>query len=126
MTVLQSMKAMYSNLPGISLIENPWSPWPVFRRLVANMHLLLQPSYSESFNMTTSDGVVEGVPSVVSEAISWAPEHWKASVDDALDIARVGRALLFDQRAAADGKLALEKYVRDGLTAWKQWLGAEQ
>jgi hypothetical protein len=121
-TVLSSIRAMYRDLPGVELKENPWAPWPVFRRRVATMHLLLQPSYSESFNMCTSDGIAEGVPSVVSEAIDWAPEHWKASVDDALDVARVGRALLNDPRAAADGKAVLDKYVRVGLAAWKEWL----
>ena len=45
---------------------------------VGHMHLLLQPSYTESFNMVTADGIAEGVPSVVSDAIDWAPGHWKA------------------------------------------------
>ena len=122
LTVLNAIKAMYRDLPGVELKESPWAPWPVFRRLVATMHLLLQPSYSESFNQCTADGVAEGVPSVVSDAITWAPDHWKASVDDALDVARVGRALLHDPRAAADGKAAIEKYVRHGVMAWKEWL----
>ena len=120
--VLETIRTMYKDLPGIQILENAWSPWPVFRRRVATMHLMLQPSFTESFNMVTADGIAEGVPSVVSEAIAWAPEHWKASVDDALDIARVGRALLFDQRAAADGKAALDKFVSQGVVTWKGWV----
>ena len=72
------------------------------------MHLLLQPSYTESFNMVTADGVAEGVPSVVSHAIDWAPEHWKAMMDDVLDIARVGRYLLTDPYAPQEGIEALK------------------
>jgi hypothetical protein len=121
-TVLSSIRAMYKSLPGVSLMENPWAPWPVFRRRVAAMHILMQPSYSESFNMVTADGIAEGVPSVVSDAITWAPSHWKASMDDALDVARVGRALLYDSRAAADGKTALANFVTQGIAAWKEWL----
>jgi len=123
-TVLSAIQAMYKNLPGVTLLENPWAPWPQFRQRVANMHILLQPSTSESFNMVTADGIAEGVATVVSEAITWAPPHWKASIDDALDVARVGRALLFDPKAPADGMAALRGYVAQGVVAWKGWLQA--
>lgn len=86
------------------------------------MHLLLQPSYTESFNMVTADGVAEGIPSVVSDAIDWAPNDWKANVDDVLDIARVGRRLLCDAHAALDGFRALESYVADGLRSYEEYL----
>ena len=98
--VLSAVKEMLAGLPGVTLHLNGWQSWPSFRKTVAHMNLLLQPSYTESFNMVTADGVAEGVPSVVSSAIDWAPEDWKANVDDVLDIARIGRRLLFDERAA--------------------------
>ena len=120
--VLGAVKEMLANLPGVSVVLNGWQTWPNFRRTVGTMHLLLQPSYTESFNMVTADGVAEGVPSVVSSAIDWAPKDWKADADDALEIARVGRRLLFDLSAARDGRRALEAYINDGLSSYKQWL----
>jgi hypothetical protein len=114
---------MLHGVPGVKLIENGWQSWPKFRQTVAHMHLLLQPSYTESFNMVTADGVVEGVPSVVSSAIDWAPEHWKADIDDVLDIARAGRYLLRDPNAAQEGMDALVSHNRDGITAWLSFLG---
>src|SRR5437764_831216 len=80
-TVLNAVRAMLDNLPGISLVQSGWQSWPKFRQVAGHMHLLLQPSYTESFNMVTADGVAAGVPSVVSEAIDWAPQHWKAKSD---------------------------------------------
>ncbi len=121
-TVLHSVRAMLDGLPGITLVHSGWQSWPKFRQVAAHMHLLLQPSYTESFNMVTADGVAEGVPSVVSEAIDWAPAHWKAKSDDVLDIARVGRALLSDPRAASDGYDALSAHNREGTAAWLQFL----
>jgi len=121
-TVLQSVRAMLDGLPGVSLVHSGWQSWPKFRQVAGHMHLLLQPSYTESFNMVTADGVAEGVPSVVSDAIEWAPEHWKAKSDDVLDIARVGRALLNDPRAASDGYAALSAHNRQGTAAWLQFL----
>ncbi len=120
-TVLAAVREMLNGLPGVTLNLNGWQSWPNFRKTIAHMHLLLQPSYTESFNMVTADGVAEGVPSVVSSAIDWAPEDWKADVDDVLDIARVGRRLLHDGRAADEGRAALEAYVADGLHAYRHY-----
>jgi len=110
-------------VPHVRLVENGWQSWPKFRTSVRHMHLLLQPSYTESFNMVTADGIAEGVPSVVSDAIDWAPDSWKAAFDDVLDIARVGRHLLFDAHAPQEGLDALELHNREGLHSWRQYLG---
>ena len=121
-TVLGAVNEMVSGLPSVELHLTGWQSWPSFRRTIAHMHLLLQPSYTESFNMVTADGVAEGVPSVVSDAIDWAPDDWKANVDDVLDIARVGRRLLHDWRAAEEGRRALLSYVTDGVQAYRHYL----
>ena len=120
-TILGAVREMLQGLPGVNLITNGWQSWPNFRKTIAHMHLLLQPSYTESFNMVTADGVAEGVPSVVSEAIDWAPNDWKANVDDVLDIARVGRRLLQDERAADEGLTSLKAYVANGLHAYRRY-----
>ncbi|MBV9763489.1 MAG: glycosyltransferase, partial [Acidobacteriaceae bacterium] len=121
-SILAALKEMLGGLPNVNLVFNPWQSWPKFRKTIAHMHLLLQPSYTESFNMVTADGVAEGVASVVSDAIDWAPQDWKANVDDVLDISRIGRRLLYDPRSAQDGYRALESYVGDGVDAYKQYL----
>lgn len=122
-TVVSAIQAMLTGIPGVSLVQAGWSSWPQFRDLVRTMHCLLQVSYTESFNMVTADGVAEGVPSVVSDAIDWAPEYWRASVDDTEEIARVCRQLIFDPNAAGDGWFALERHNREGFAAWTHFLG---
>lgn len=124
MGVLDAVRAMTSGLPNVKLVEGGWQSWAKFRGTVAHMHLLLQPSYTESFNMVTADGIAEGVASVVSDAIDWAPEHWKACADDVTEIARAGRHLLSDRHAAEDGFNALVRHNQDGLQAWEQFLAA--
>jgi hypothetical protein len=119
--VLAAVQEMVSGLPNVKLVLNGWQSWPSFRRTVSHMHLLLQPSYTESFNMVTADGAAEGVASVVSEAIDWAPDDWKADVDDVLDIARVGRRLLCDTTAAEDGVRALENQTAEGIRSYKSY-----
>jgi hypothetical protein len=121
-TVLGAVKEMLQGIPNVSLILNGWQTWPKFRKLVGHMHLLLQPSYTESFNMVTADGIAEGVASVVSDAIDWAPRYWKADADDVCDIARVGRQVLADSHAVRDGWRALTSYVHDGVNAYREYL----
>jgi hypothetical protein len=120
--VTNSLKEMFANLPYAKIVENGWQQWSDFRRTISCQHLLLQPSYTETFNIVTADGVAEGVPSVVSEAIDWAPKHWKAETDDALDIARVGLRLLHDPMAAKDGLDALTAHNAAGVARWEGWL----
>lgn len=121
-TVLRSLAAMLKDVPGVKLVCDNWQQWPQFRRIVRSMHLLIQASYTESFNMVTADGAVESIPSVVSGAIDWAPKDWQANVDDSLDIARRGRHLLKDRDAGFDGFFALKKHNDEGVGAWKEWI----
>jgi hypothetical protein len=124
LTIMDAVRAMMAGLPHVRLVENGWQTWPRFRETVRHMHLLLQPSYTESFNMVTADGVAEGVASVVSEAIDWAPTAWKAGFDHVNEIARVGTHLLADPYAAAEGFQALEAHNAEGLRCWKSYLEA--
>jgi hypothetical protein len=122
-TVVRAIDAMTAGVPGFTLVKDEWFQWPQFRRLVRSMHLLMQPSYTESFNMVTADGASESIPSVTSDAIEWTPSYWQADVDDPLDIARIGKSLLMSANAGADGFNALAKYNAEGVAAWKSWLG---
>jgi hypothetical protein len=120
-SVLGAISEMLCGQPNVTVKPNNWQSWPQFRQTVSHMQLLLQPSYTESFNMVTADGIAEGVPSVVSSAIDWAPAHWRADVDNASDVARVGRHLLHDPHAAREGLEALKHYVHQGVAAYRKY-----
>lgn len=121
-SILVAIQNMVRGVPGVKLVENPWQSWAAFRKTVAHMDLLIQPSYTESFNIVTADGVAEGVASVVSEAIDWVPDRWKADSDGASDVARVGTYLIGDHYAAAEGLASLRSYVADGVRLWFDFL----
>lgn len=121
-TITRALTAMYANLPNAKIVQEGWQPWPGHRRIVRNMNLLIQPSYTESFCMVVADGVAEGVPSVTSDAIDWVPPRWTANSDNALDIANVGVNLLHNRHAADDGLTALKAHNTAGLAAWTDFL----
>jgi hypothetical protein len=123
--VLQCIREMCHRLRTVELIEQPWSSWFEFRRVIRRMHLMMQPSFTESFNGVTADGIAEGVPSVVSPAIDWVPRYWIANPDDAVAIAAAGKRLLRDKNAARDGYRALVKHNDDSLGQWKRWFAGQ-
>lgn len=120
--VYRTAVAWTRGLPNITLKQLPWATWAEFKRTVGSMNLLMQPSYTETFNNVTADGIAEGVPSVVGESIEWAPNYWKANVDDTNDVASTGRRLLTDPKAPHDGYAALKRYVANGLHHWRSFI----
>lgn len=120
--ILKAVRALTANMPNVRLVESPWTAWPQFRKIVGSMHLLIQVSYTESFNIVTADGCAEGVPSVVSSAINWAPPQWFAEVDDAHDVAAIGISALCNPYAPRMGLSALRNHNSMGLMAWQDYL----
>jgi glycosyltransferase involved in cell wall biosynthesis len=121
--VSYAITELCAHIPGFTLIRHSWGPWEEFIELIAQMDIMLQPSYTESFNMITADGIFVGVPSVVSTAITWVPKKWQADSDDALGIARVGVELLRDPSAAKKGLKALKNHNEYGIHYWKLFFG---
>jgi hypothetical protein len=68
----------------------------------------------------TADGISRGVPSVVGEAITWAPKNWMASTDSAGDLADRAVALLHDPRAVDQG---VEALIASNEAALREWRG---
>jgi glycosyltransferase involved in cell wall biosynthesis len=108
----------------VTLVPVPWLSHDDFVRYLYGMDLLLQPSFTETFNNVTADGCACGVPSVVSAAVGWVPQSWMAEPDSALAIANAGCALMRNRNAGLDGWKALDSYNRDARLAWTQWLMA--
>ena len=119
----RSVHAMIAGLPNIRLVECGWRSWPRFRTTARHVHLLLQPSYTESFNMVmptasprarrpSSPKPSTGRP-IIGKRPSTMCTRWPACPLSARRSACPG-----------DGLAALERHNRDGLEAWKAFLAA--
>ena len=117
-----AIKELTDGAPHLTVVQTGWLAWPAFRRLTATMHCVLQPSFTESFNVVAADAVHSGVPVVGSSAIDWLPPRWQANPDDAGDVADVAKQLLHTPNAVADGRAALSAYVSGALAAWGAFL----
>jgi hypothetical protein len=108
----------------VRLVMHEWQYWDDFVELVGEMDILLQPSYTESFNMVTADGIRMGVPSVVSSAIYWVPKSWKADSDCSTDIALTAIRLLSSPNEK--GSKALKAHNKRSLEYWFKFLGLQK
>jgi hypothetical protein len=120
--MIESRKELFDDLEGAKIVDVPWQPWPRFRKTVRNMHLVLQPSYDETFNVVTADGIAEGTPVVTAPSIEWSPQSWWCEPSDPSSIAKVGIRLMFDPHAIQDGREHLRRYVRNGVRLWLDYL----
>lgn len=121
-SAIESIKELFANQPSATLVWQPWANWAGFRATVRTMNILFQPSFTESFNVVTADGIAEGVPSVVGPAIEWVPARWKADPDDPQDMVRCAIGLLNDPQAVNEGRKHLVDYVAAGVGQWENWL----
>jgi hypothetical protein len=121
-TIMRAIEQMYKDVPRAKLVAQTWQSWPAFLETVGSMDLMLQPSFSEGFNMICADGISRGVSTVVGDAIYWAPQNWVASTDSASDIANKAVALLHDPGAIHEGVEALIKHNNAALQNWKSFL----
>lgn len=119
----RAIDELVAGLTRVKLVKTLWSDHSSFKKIVGEMDLLIQPSFSESFNMVTADGVSQSVPSVVSDAITWTPKAWIAKADNVSDIAFIGIELLKNRSEQIElGRLHLLEYVRNGISHWERWL----
>jgi len=124
-SIVAAIQQMYLNVPRARWTAQSWASWTDFLMTVGSMDLLLQPSYTEGFNMVTADGIARGIPSVIGDAIDWAPRNWVASCDSAADIANKAIALLHDPGAISEGVQALTAHNRAALLKWERFLAVQ-
>ncbi len=117
-----AIEELLDGVPNLTLVNDGWVDWPKFQGLLQHMHLVLQPSFTESFNCVVAEAIKNGVPAVGSEAIEWLPPRWQANADDVGDVARVAEYLLRSPTAIDDGRLALARYMSTGLQRWRDFL----
>ena len=118
----RALHEMTENIANLRVIPTGWLSWTEFRRVLRTINLVLQPSYTETFNVVSADAIAEGVPVVATDAIDWVPGWWQAKADEPLDIARVAERLLRDPRAPREGRAALATYVHRGVDTWLGFL----
>lgn len=76
--VLKNIRSLFE-FSHHKLVEHGWYDHDNFLKIISQMDLGMQVSFSESFNIVTADFVTSDVPIVVSDDIEWMPGFLKTS-----------------------------------------------
>jgi len=77
-SILKNLRNLFSKGKH-ELVEHDWMPHDIFCKLIKEMDLGLQLSFTESFNIVTADFVANGVPILTSSDINIVPFFYKIS-----------------------------------------------
>jgi glycosyltransferase involved in cell wall biosynthesis len=69
--IVHNLQKMFKLLPKHELVEHEWLSHQDFWKLLREMDVSLQVSYTETFNIVTADAVVNDIPVVTSPDIKW-------------------------------------------------------
>lgn len=92
--ILKNLRSLFAAARRHTLVEHEWLPHEEFVEFLRRMDVVLQVSFSETFNIVAADAVAAGVPVVVSPEISWLGHYAHAHPTDTSSVvAALYRAL---------------------------------
>ncbi len=126
--IFLNLQYLFQEQPDHHLISHPWQEHPEFLETVATMDLNYQLSFSETFNFTSADSIVAGIPVLTSSAIEWLTP-FKADTQNILDMFAKTIQILSDQQLALDGwttqRDELSLYNKIAANHWLEYLGLD-
>lgn len=120
--VLKNLRSFFAGLNGKhELVEHGWLDRTDFLKLVGEMDLGLQVSFSETFNIVSADFVSEDIPILTSKEVDWMPRFFTADPTDVKNIVRgMARTLWYDRHLIwmECQRKALKRYVKLSEKTW--------
>ena len=122
--VLHNLKGLFTHLydKGHRLVMHEWTHRDNFLKIVAEMDIGMQVSFSETFNIVGADFVSQGVPFVGCSEIPWASEQFNADPSSSKDIYNKLRSThdKHNKNIQQNQKL-LVKYVKETQRIWHKY-----
>ncbi len=119
--ILNNLRAMFAATQRAKLVEHDWLAHPAFLLLLRTMDMVLQVSFSETFNIVSADAVSQSCPVVASKEVVWLQAYAIAEASSSDSI--LTRMLQVQRQVPAD-RLAwqwrdLTKYCQTSKTIWQ-------
>lgn len=87
--ILKNLRTFFADCVDAELVEHGWVSHAQFIELIAEMDVVTQVSFSETFNIVAADAVSQGVPVVVSAEVPWIGAYAHAEPTDPSSIIEV-------------------------------------
>jgi hypothetical protein len=124
--VLLNMQELFDMNGKHHLHVHGWLPHDDFEDLIRKMDIGLQISFTESFNIVTADFVLNNVPIIVSDSITWMPEITKASETMYYDVIKkiidITKIKSIRKIFIKTSKLNLINYNIDAKIVWNKYI----
>jgi hypothetical protein len=107
------------------LVRHDWIPTHEdFLSLVASMDIVMQASFAETFCIVAADAVSQGVPTVMSAEIPWAPKSLQADPTSTMDMtAKLHAAWWHKSLWGYESRASLRHYAAETRRTWLRFLG---
>lgn len=86
--VLKNLRDLFAANSNIKLVEHQWMTHADFKKLLSQLDVGMQVTFSETFNIVSADMVSEGIPIVISPEIRWANFLSHVKLTDSSSIVR--------------------------------------
>jgi hypothetical protein len=120
--VVNNLRGLFGHMSRHQLVEHGWEDLEDFLTLSANMDVVTQVSFSESFNFVSANAVSVGTPIVVSSEIPWAVSGIADMNDDEHMAHKMEDAIRNPWMNVSRNQRSLRKYSRDSRKLWLQFL----
>lgn len=98
--VLNNLRAIFAHSTRATLVELGWVDHHEFLQAVSQLDILLQVSFSETFNIVSADAVVCNVPVVASAEVPWLGPYALADANSSVSIYNAMLRVLKQPKAA--------------------------
>jgi hypothetical protein len=120
-STLKNLREYFSHLNNAELVEHPWTSHEQFLQIMSDMDLLLQVSFSETFNIVSADAIKRGIPIVGSDEIPFLA-YGIADPTSSEDIVRTIKLVLNNRKRS--GKInaqSLLQYSNETKDIWLKY-----
>lgn len=122
-SVLKNLRALFIDSPH-KLVEHDWYGHQEFLEMLQGLDILLQVSFTETFNIVAADAVTVKVPVIASREIEWLPCCSKVPNPTSVKsiVSYMRWAYYLSPLYTTLNTAALEKYNTEATKVWMQFL----
>jgi hypothetical protein len=121
-SALTNLRALFAALPNAELVEHEWTDHDQFVELIASMDLLMQVSFSETFNIVAADAVNQEVPVLGSAEISWLYPIYANPTSTENMVIQLERVWRSRSTLVELNKARLTKFSQSSIATWTKFL----
>lgn len=119
-SIYQNLMQLFMQTSGdFQLSPDGWIAPDEFPHHIGRMHIHMQLSMTETFNVVTADAIMANVPIVVSSCIDWVAPECRVHSNYTSDIVKTMKLVMHSSQLLEENKERLMAYKQE---AEKQWL----